>query len=60
MIKPGREVIDPLNRRVVVLSIEGDLVKVKLFGPYGATVCYPKSCLRPYLEENDGHHDQHC
>lgn len=49
MIKVGRYVIDPLNRRVLVIAVEGDSVKVRLGGSYGATVTYPRSCLR--LEE---------
>jgi len=44
-LKPGRIVIDPLNRRVEVVRVEGEQVVVKLFGPYGATVSYPKSSL---------------
>ena len=50
-IKPGRYVLDPMNRRVYVLSVDGDTVKVRLGGSYGATVDYPRSCLRPDPEE---------
>jgi hypothetical protein len=50
-IKPGRYVLDPSNRRVYVLAVEGDNVKVRLGGSYGATVTYPRSVLRPDPEE---------
>lgn len=47
-LKPGREVLDPLNRHVIVQAVNvGGLVRVKLAGPYGATVYYPASSLRP-------------
>jgi len=46
MIKPGRKCLDPLNRMVIVLSVNGTMVTVKLEGSYGATIIYPKSCLR--------------
>jgi hypothetical protein len=45
--KPGREVLDPSNRRVYVLSVDGDSVTVRLGGSYGATARYSRSMLRP-------------
>jgi len=47
VVKPGREVLDPNNRRVYVLSVDGDQVTVRLGGSYGATVRYSRSMLRP-------------
>lgn len=46
-MKPGQKVIDPWNREVTVLSVNGSIATVKLYGSYGATVQYPISCLRP-------------
>lgn len=45
--KPGGEVLDPHNRRVYVLSVDGDTITVRLGGSYGATVRYSRSMLRP-------------
>jgi hypothetical protein len=45
-MKPGDLVIDPLGRRVLIFSIDKDIVTVKLFGPYGATIRYTYSMLR--------------
>ena len=45
-LKAGRKALDPLNREVTVLRVEADLVTVRLAGPYGATVQYPRSVLR--------------
>lgn len=50
LLKPGREALDPLNRKVTVISKTGDDVKVRLPGPYGATCTYSASCLRPVTE----------
>ncbi len=47
LLKPGREALDPYNRRVVVISKDGDMVKCRLGGTYGATLIYSASCLRP-------------
>lgn len=55
MVKPGRYVIDPQGREVYVIDIipdlsgdkSRDMVKVRLAGPYGARVTYPRSVLRP-------------
>jgi hypothetical protein len=55
VIKPGRAAIDPHGRTVAVLSVDPDpsgdkaqdLVTVKLAGPYGARLQFPRSCLRP-------------
>lgn len=55
MIKPGRDVIDPHGRTVYVVDITPDpsgdkardVVKVRLAGPYGAHLQYPRSVLRP-------------
>ena len=47
IIKLGRYVLDPLNRRVLVIKVEGDLITVRLGGSYGAHVRYPRSTLRP-------------
>lgn len=46
-MKPGREYLDPLNRIVVLIRLVNDLAIVKLTGPYGATIAYPQSVLRP-------------
>lgn len=45
MLKIGCEAIDPLGRAVTVLEVKGDLARVRLAGPYGATMWYPCSCL---------------
>jgi hypothetical protein len=47
VVKPGREVLDPSNRRVYVLSVDGDQVTVRLGGTLGTTVRYSRSMLRP-------------
>lgn len=51
-LKPGRQVIDPLNRVVTIKARlpNGD-VKVKLAGSYGATITYPASVLRPVVDQ---------
>lgn len=46
MLKPGREVLDPHNRVVTVVAVEGDAVTVRLAGPYGATMRLSRSMLR--------------
>ncbi len=59
MIKPGRDAIDPHGRTVYVVDIQADpsgdkardIVKVKLAGPYGAHLHYPRSVLRPTDEK---------
>ncbi len=63
MIKPGRYAIDPHGRRVSVLSIEPDAsgdkardtVTVKLAGPYGARLQFPRSTLRPEDDSECGY-----
>jgi len=45
--KPGRDALDPQNRVVYIVSINGDTATVKLAGPYGAHVQLPVSSLRP-------------
>lgn len=52
VLKPGRKVLDPLNREVTIVSVEGPLVFVRLAGSYQALVCYPVSVLLP-LEDED-------
>jgi len=55
ILKPGREVLDPHNRRIEVVSVTPDpsgdkardVVTCRLRGPYGATVTYTRSMLRP-------------
>jgi hypothetical protein len=45
-MKPGREMLDPLNRIVTVVGFKDGFVVVRLAGPYGATIQYPASVLR--------------
>lgn len=54
-IKPGREMLDPLNRHVTVIGkgidpTTGAYVEVKVKGSYAATVRYPPTTLRPIPE----------
>lgn len=44
--KPGRDALDPQNRVVYIVSINGNMATVKLAGPYGAHVQLPVSSLR--------------
>jgi hypothetical protein len=48
MIKVGRTVIDPMNRRVTIIAFDKatQTVTVKCAGPHGTTIQYPASCLR--------------
>lgn len=43
----GQRVLDPMNRRVTVIDIKGNMVKVQMSGFHGTTVVYPASVLRP-------------
>jgi hypothetical protein len=53
MFKVGRTVIDPSNRRCTITDVDraNKTVTVRLYGPYGAHVIYPMSCVR--LSEED-------
>ena len=52
MLKLGRQYLDPLNRVVTLIGIDAaaKMVTVKLSGPYGATIKYPQSVIRPLLK----------
>ena len=48
--KPGQTVVDPMNRHVTVVEVDGISVTVRLGGSYGATVRLPATALRPLTE----------
>jgi hypothetical protein len=47
VFKPGDVVLDPMNRHVTIVSVEGISAVVRLVGSYGVTVRLPASVLRP-------------
>lgn len=60
VFKPGRMVLDPLNRVVEIVKTQGQdheggplIIHVRLAGSYGATIWYPRSMLRAVPEESD-------
>lgn len=50
-IKVGREVLDPLDRVVTIVDVTDDTATVRLHGPRGTTIRYPRSVLRPVPPE---------
>lgn len=44
--KVGREVLDPMGRRVTIVAVNGSMVTVKMGGYMGITAQYPITSLR--------------
>jgi hypothetical protein len=54
-MKVGDKVLDPLNRRVTIIELDAEWVRVQ-FGPSytgreAATARYPRGCVTPIQQE---------